>query len=313
MTRGGSGISSLPPNSVGAIDPRTNRLVASIPVGKNPAAITSGFGSIWVANEDDSTVTRIDAKTRKATDVIGGIAGTPVDIAAGSGSVWVTTIEGQLFRINPELNSISLVPLHFHGRLPGGMSASLLNVAGAARGSVWLLWGGGSEILRYDLNSQKLVTVEDDHSPTDAVVGPHAVWISEVSTVSRLDITTNIIIDSTDIGAITMLCCSTTVAVGEGSVWVSKNEAGKVWRVDPATTTALGSTSAGPNTSQIAAGEGGVWLTRPNAGSVVRLDPRGGGAVKSIKVGPGVTAIAIGSGLVWVSTVQPGHSHIGGF
>ena len=313
MTRGGGGISSLPPNSVGAIDPRTNRLVASIPVGKTPAAIASGFGSIWVANEDDSTVTRIDAKTRKATDVIGGIAGTPVDIAAGSGSVWVTTIEGQLFRINPELNSISLVPLHFHGRLPGGMSASLLNVAGAARGSVWLLWGGGSEILRYDLNSQKLVTVEDDYSPTDAVVGLHAVWISEVSTVSRLDIATNIIIDSTDIGAITMLCCSTAVAVGEGSVWVSKNEAGKVWRVDPATTTALGSTSAGPNTSQIAAGEGGVWLTRPNAGSVVRLDPRGGGAVKSIKVGPGVTAIAIGSGLVWVSTVQPGHSHIGGF
>ncbi len=193
------------------------------------------------------------------------------------------------------------------------MSASLLTIAGAARGSVWLLWIGGSEILRYDLNSQKLVTIDDDHSPTDAVLGSHAVWVSEVSTVSRLDTTTNIITGSTDIGAITMLCCSTTVAVGEGSVWVSKNEAGNVWRVDPATTTALGSTSAGPNTSQIAAGEGGVWLTRPNAGSVVRLDPRGGRAVKSIKVGPGVTAITVGSGLVWVSTVQPGHAHIGGF
>jgi YVTN family beta-propeller protein len=313
LTRGGSGISKLPPNAVGAIDPKTNKLVASVPVGKNPAAITSGFGSIWVANEDDSTVTRIDAKTRKATDVIGGITGTPVDIAAGSGSVWVTTLEGQLFRINPELNSISLVPLHFHGRLPGGMSASLLNVAGAARGSVWLLWVGGSEILRYDLNSQKLVTVEDDHSPTDAVVGPRAVWIAEVSTVSRLDATTNVITGSTDVGAITMLCCSSSVAVGEGSVWVSKNEAGKVWRVDPATTTALGSTSTGPNTSQIAAGEGGVWLTRPNAGSVVRLDPHGGSLVKSIKVGHGVTAITTGSGLVWVSTVQPGHAHIGGF
>ncbi len=111
LTRGGNGISKLPPNAVGAIDPKTNKLVASVPVGQNPAAITSGFGSIWVANEDDSTVTRIDAKTRKATDVIGGITGTPVDIAAGSGFVWVTTLEGLLFRINPELNSISLVPL----------------------------------------------------------------------------------------------------------------------------------------------------------------------------------------------------------
>jgi serine/threonine-protein kinase len=314
LTRGGSGISKLPPNAVGAIDPKTNKLVASIPVGKNPAAITSGFGSIWTANEDDNTVTRIDAKTRKATDVIGGITGTAVDIAAGDGSVWVTTLEGRLFRINPELNSASLVPLHFHGRLrQGDQSAFLLEIAGAAKGSVWLLWVGGSEILRFDPSSQKLVTIDDDHSPEDAVLGPRAVWISEINTVSRLDTTTNVITGSTDVGALTLLCCSTSVAVGEGSVWVSKNTSGNVWRIDPATTTALGSTRAGANTTQIAAGEGGVWLTRPDAGSVVRLDPHGSGVVKSIEVGRGVTAITTGSGLVWVSTVEPGHAHIGGF
>ncbi len=33
---GGSGISSLPPNTVGAIDPKTNKLVAAIPVGHRP-------------------------------------------------------------------------------------------------------------------------------------------------------------------------------------------------------------------------------------------------------------------------------------
>jgi DNA-binding beta-propeller fold protein YncE len=161
-----------------------------------------------------------------------------------------------------------------------------------------------------DPNSQKLVTIEDDHGPYDIALGPGALWISELATVSRLDTTTNVITGSTDIGAITMLCCSSAVAVGEGSVWVSKNEAGKVWRVDPATTTALGSTRPGRMPRRSPRARRGV-ATRPNAGSVVRLDPRGN-PVKSIKA-VGVTAIATGSGLVWVSTVQPGHAHIGGF
>jgi YVTN family beta-propeller protein len=312
VTRGGSGISRLPPNSVGAIDPRTNKLVASVPVGKNPAAITSGFGSVWVANEGDSTVTRIDAKTRKATDVIGGINGTPVDIAAGSGSVWVTTLEGQLFRINPALNSSSLVPLHFHGRLRlGSQSAFFLNVE-AGYGSVWLLWVGGSEILRFDPNSQKLTTIEDDHGPYDIALGPSALWISELTTVSRLDTTTNVITGSADVGVL-IQDDGTSVAVGEGSVWLAKGRTGNVWRVDPATTTAVGSTPTGRHAGSIAAGEGGVWLVRPAAGVVVRLDPRSGRVVKSIAVGPGVAAVTTGSGLVWVSTVRPGAEHVGGF
>jgi YVTN family beta-propeller protein len=312
MTRGASGISSLPPNAVGAIDPKTNKLVASIPVGKTPATIASGFGSIWVANQDDSTVTRIDAKTRRATDVIGGITGTLADIAAGSGSVWLTTIEGRLYRINPELNSSSEVPLHFHGRLHLGAMSGLLLTVSAGGGSVWLVWGGGSEILRFDPSSQKVVTIDDGHGPEDAALGPGALWVSELDTVSRLDATTNVITGSADVGAL-IQDDFTIVAVGQGSVWVAKGLTGHVWRVDPATTTAVGSTAVGPHVSQIAAGEGGVWVTRPNAGSVVRLDPHGGQVVKSIAVGRGVTGVTTGSGLVWVTTVQPGAGHVGGF
>jgi YVTN family beta-propeller protein len=312
VTRGGSGISSLPPNSVGAIDPRTNKLVASIPVGKTPAAIASGFGSIWVANQDENTITRIDATTRKVTDVIGGITGTAVDIAAGSGSVWVTTLEGQLFRINPELNSSSLMPLHFHGRLRfGGMSGLWLYVE-AGNGSVWLLWVGGSEILRFDPRSQKFVTIEDDHGPYDIALGPGALWISELSTVSRLDPTTNVITGSADVGVL-LQDDFTSVAVGEGSIWLAKGGSGNVWRVDPATTKAVGSTVIGRHAGALAAGEGGVWVVRPDVGVVVRLDPRSGRVVKSIAVGRGLTRVTTGSGLVWVSTVPPGAGHVGGF
>src|SRR5262249_37074798 len=154
-------------------------------VGKSPVAITSGFGAIWVANQDDGTVTRIDPKTRKATGVIGGITGTPVAISAGSGGVWVTTLEGRLFRINSEVGASQEVPIRFRGRLPGlGLSLALNGVA-AADGVVWLLWNGGAELLRFDPSSGTIVKIDDPRSPVAIAVGDDAVWLSELNTVSR--------------------------------------------------------------------------------------------------------------------------------
>jgi streptogramin lyase len=171
---------------------------------------------------------------------------------------------------------------------------------------------GGSEILRFDPRSQKFVTIEDDHGPYDIALGPGALWISELSTVSRLDPTTNVITGSADVGVL-LQDDFTSVAVGEGSIWLAKGGSGNVWRVDPATTKAVGSTVIGRHAGALAAGEGGVWVVRPDVGVVVRLDPRSGRVVKSIAVGRGLTRVTTGSGLVWVSTVPPGAGHVGGF
>src|SRR5437762_3162090 len=77
------------------------------------AVIARGDGSIWVANKGDGTVTRIDARSRKVVETIGGFSGTPQSIAVGDGAVWVTTREGRLFRIAPADNHITAVPLRW--------------------------------------------------------------------------------------------------------------------------------------------------------------------------------------------------------
>jgi len=305
LTRGGSAsIKSLPLNAVGAIDPKTNKLVASIPVGKNPVSITSGFGSIWVANQDDGTVTRIDPRTRKVTDNIGGIPGTPLAVSAGDGAVWVTTLEGRLFRINPDLNVSTEVPIRFHGRLGGTGSPVALNGVAAGGDAVWVLWTGGGELLRFDPASGALAKIDDARSPEAIALGAAAIWISELNTVSRIDTATNVVTGTAQIGALDT--SSTSVAVGEGSVWVAKSDAGQVWRVDPGSTTAAGSTSVGAGIAQVAAGEGGVWVTRPQAGSVVRIDSATGRVVRSIRVGSGAFGVTTGAGLVWATTVRLG-------
>jgi serine/threonine-protein kinase len=307
---GGGGIASLPLNAVGAIDPKTNKLVASIPVGKGPVAIAPGFGSIWVANQDNGTVTRIDPGTREATDTI-GVTGTPIGLAAGAGAVWVATLEGKLFKIDPENNLAVAVPIGFSPRLRNNHNGEgfAINAIAVTDGAVWLVWTGGGEVLRYDPVSQKLLTIADERSPESVARGTGALWMSGINSVSRLDTATNVVTGSAQVGEITFNS-DATVAVGEGSVWVATRTTGRVWQVDPATTTTVGSTSVGPGLAQVAAGQGGVWVARPNAGSVVRIDAATGRVVKSISVGTGAYGLTTQAGLVWVTTIRPGSSRI---
>jgi hypothetical protein len=46
-------------NFVGVIEPDGGRITAQYPVGRGPAAVTAGGGSVWVANALDGTVSRI--------------------------------------------------------------------------------------------------------------------------------------------------------------------------------------------------------------------------------------------------------------
>ncbi len=46
----------VPPNSVGIIDPATNKVVGHLPVGRRPDSVAVGENSVWVANLDDKTL-----------------------------------------------------------------------------------------------------------------------------------------------------------------------------------------------------------------------------------------------------------------
>ena len=59
----GRTLARIDANSAGAIDPHNNRLVSQVSVKPGPGPVAAGFGSLWVVNEFDSTVSRIDPST----------------------------------------------------------------------------------------------------------------------------------------------------------------------------------------------------------------------------------------------------------
>jgi virginiamycin B lyase len=74
---------------VSRIDPATDSIVATIPVGLDPFGIAVREGDVWVANRTSFTVSRIDPRTNGVVATI-QIGNRPQGIAAGNGAVWVS-------------------------------------------------------------------------------------------------------------------------------------------------------------------------------------------------------------------------------
>ena len=64
-------------NSLAVISPKTNTVEEQIPVGARPAFVAYGDRSLWVANLDDNSVSRIDPRTHRVVRAI------PTDASAG--------------------------------------------------------------------------------------------------------------------------------------------------------------------------------------------------------------------------------------
>ena len=68
---GGDGTPEVVPNSLVKLDPDTGKVLDVIDVGRQPVALAVVGDAVWVSNNEDETVTRVDPKTGH-TDTIGG-------------------------------------------------------------------------------------------------------------------------------------------------------------------------------------------------------------------------------------------------
>lgn len=70
------------------LDGQLNSIVRSFPVGTNPFGVAYGAGALWIANNGDGTVTRLDPATGHTTTIPVGAG--PLRVAFAAGKVWMT-------------------------------------------------------------------------------------------------------------------------------------------------------------------------------------------------------------------------------
>jgi YVTN family beta-propeller protein len=313
LTRGSGGLASVPPDSVGVIDPSSNTLTATVPVGREPTAITTGSGSAWATNVGDRNVSRIDAAdlTARVADI--PVAHHPSDILAGQGSIWVALGSlAELQSINPE-QEIPTEPISaLGGRAACGAPFASLAVGA---GAVWLACRGG-QLGRVDLRTRagRSVEVEAGLVGTssailpqfeDIVFGLGSLWIvdSETNTVIEVD---PIVIQkerTLNVGQ-----DPRAIAASPDSLWVANYEDDTVTRVQ------IESSGATPDFTEIPVGDGpvdvafadgAVWVANQLDRTVTRIDAGSGEVGKTIRIGNEPQRVAAGEGYVWVTVGAP--------
>jgi YVTN family beta-propeller protein len=89
---------------VARYDPATRQMLAKIQVGSGPLAAQPGFGSMWVTNALDDTVTRIDPSHNAVLKTI-KVGPVPNQIAPAGGGMWVAT-QNAAVKIDPTTNRV---------------------------------------------------------------------------------------------------------------------------------------------------------------------------------------------------------------
>jgi YVTN family beta-propeller protein len=288
------------PNSLAAIDVRSDRIAATVPVGARPGSVAVGAGSLWVANRDDQTVSRIDPRTLRTLRTV-PVKGPPTGLAASAGAIWVaesdlnpdrgsTSASVLVGRIDPEFDALG-AGVRIGDVVPDGPAA-----IAAQAGSVWVAPSAGL-LTRLDaVRGAVTRQLDPNASPAGVAAGAGAVWLTdqEAGDVVRVDpsgLLTTIPVGDGPSG----------IAVGAGSVWVADSLAGTVVRIDPDTRSVRDTIAVGRAPAGIAVGAGSVWVADSGDGTISRIDPLTDRVRARIVVGGSPQALAVAGGRAWVS------------
>jgi DNA-binding SARP family transcriptional activator len=284
-------------NDVAVVEPRTNKVLARVPVGSSPTLIREGDGSVWVADHDEQTVMQIDPERRKVVRTI-GLGFRPDDLAARDGAVWAFDKQGGILEKLP----YEEISTRFERRGFAGFDGMAVDEK-----AVWL--SGGKRLIRVDPDTGEVVKRADVPGDLiDVAVGAGAVWAvtGPSPTVLRIDPRTGAVTDRIPIVTRPSTFSPRPIGVAADAkfVWVLNGDPAIVAKIDPELhgVVAMLPLSLGRGSIGLTAGQGAAWVSNEHDGTVTRIDAKTD-TMTSITVAPHdrPTDITVASGLVWVS------------
>lgn len=253
--------------TVSRIDPQTNEVVATIPIGNAdlnngrliPSRVTTGDGYVWVATNDDDSVVQIDPKTNQIVATI-SLGMTPFALAVKNGTLWVTSREN---------NSVLLVDVNTQQVVETIPDVKDPTAIAVTEDAIWVVNHRDDAVTRIDPLTNQVVT------------------LISLGTTGVLD----------------PVCrsCVNGIALGAGSVWVSSIVGGVV-RIDPQTNQVIAKIPGRGDTFGIASNDEGVWFANWKDLMIFRIDPQTNQVVGAIPVSARVAFLAIDEDVLWVTT-----------
>jgi YVTN family beta-propeller protein len=287
----------LAANALGAIDPEKSRLVAQLPLESRPRAVAYGGGYLWVANEGDRTLSRVDrglhhVRTIELDDNVD-------DVAYGGGAVWAALGGSRaVAQINPNTLFVQKIPV---GNGPTALAAD--------NHSVWVANSIDGTISRIDPQKGSVSdTIAVGPAPADVALGAGSVWIAseETATVVQVNPTTRAIVQAFNVGN-----GPASLAVAGGKVWVANRQDGTVSRIDLGTGSVT-TTVVGARPSAVTANRDAVWIANSGDATIMRIAPDTATVDATLDVGSSPSALTVARGRIWAASGPSPGAHRGG-
>jgi YVTN family beta-propeller protein len=239
-------VASTAAHVVTRIDPATNAVTATIPVGTGfdpfhgPTRLAFGHGTIWVLDgtADCSCVHRIDpasnrvvATIRLGTPTSFRIA--PLGIAVHEDAIWIAVRQGtedapdgSVMRVDPATNSVSAIVGAGSSPEFGGPTR-----IAAERGWAWAGVPSQKAVVRVDAQSNSVAATITGLTCVegDLAVEQSGVWVADCDALRLIDRGTNQISRTIRVAGASGMGAG-GLAIGLGSIWV---QAGPLIRINP--------------------------------------------------------------------------------
>jgi YVTN family beta-propeller protein len=295
------------PNSVAVIDPSSNEVVDSIPVGESPGPMAFAGDALWVANLNNATFSKVDPNTRKETGTVGfgpSTVGLPPRLAGDDDDLWVAVdCYRDLLRVDPENGNVGQT-LPLRGSVGRGFASCALTAA--PPGSVWIAADSPYELVRVRQAADEPASIAQRIPLPKAVrtgiaLGAGSVWVAEriaieAVAIRRIDPETGELVKS-----IPVENGSVAIVFAYGSAWIVNGSRNSLLRIEPQTNEVVREIPVGESPSAIAAGAGALWVANTGDGTVSRIDPETRSVTNTIEVGHRPLGVLVHDDLVWVT------------
>lgn len=234
------------------IDPETREVTRTIGAGTPATDVVVAFGSAWVANGTEGTISRIDLESNAVAETfpvqrdVGLVSPVVSAIAAGSGSIWVTSGIRNVVRLNPRTGAVQATLT---------VPTEPLSIA-HGEGGVWVGTLARRVVRIEPLTNTVTATIPVRSTTIALEVGAGSVWaVVCCDAVWRIEPATSAVEQTFSVGA-----DPSGVALEPGAVWVANEGAGTVSRIDPRTNAIVTTIPVGHSATDVATGFGSVWV-----------------------------------------------------
>ena len=326
---GAKGLTAIPAQSLGVIDPQSGKIVGTIPVGPSPTRAAVGAGAVWVASTGNGTLLRIDPRTHGVVKTI-GLGFDPLDLAIAPSGVYLADPgHVSVVRVDTDSNAVSeATPVTRLQTGTAGPAGAPSRIAFGAN-SIWGDTGfGETRTFRLRLGPNTVSSVDlGSYTPDGLAYAGGSLWTASFSdgVISRIDPARNAVTATVRLGTGTDAPFATAIAAGTNGVWATGfppqlgagsyaadySKAGRLFHIDPKLNGVVASVQVGrqtvgggssvPTGHSIAVGDKAVWVANGGDGTLMQIDPARNVVVRTIRVGRGVDGVTVGDGYVWVS------------